>query len=1006
VGGREDQATSPGAEQPTEIHALGGSGCLIRPGRRYRTFIETQFPVSRLSKESYKERKAGSGQTLTGLGKWWGRKPLVIVRALILGSLLPASPDDVEGGAERDREVFLRLMTMDPDGLWRRKQAAGKRVAPARVAELLDAIADPDPQIVADRDAALRDGSWIKGAPKEVIERLERTAFEAMSTDEQLTLCVRPEEIDGPSAESWAVINAHVGTRASSLAEFIAELSQRAYGHRLRVGDAFAGGGSIPFEAARVGAEAYAGDLNPVAVLLTWAALHIAGADESTAARIRASQEQLLADLRAFVDAHELETNRDGWRAEAYLYCNEVKDPVSGYLVPLAPSWIISEKEGVYAELIPDPQAKRFEIAVKSGGTKNDLAKAKDEATWSDGLKSPIDAAGALLPINQRAARSGKNLRGPRGLRRWENDDLVPRPDDVFQERLFAIRWRTPDGTRVYRAPNADDFAREAKALELLRERFVDWQAKGFIPSAEIVGGKKTDEPVRTRGWTRWHHLFAPRQLLLHGYLSSRLVSLTGEELAAGVLLAGKIADYDSRLATWEAGNAQTHRTFANQALNTTVLYPTKGSCTLDPYVLDPGLSRNRHRSGNIMSTDARIFPFDVDLFITDPPYADMVNYEELTEFFTAWYAGHSAALAQLIPGWAPDSLRAIAIKGTGDEFRRDIAEVYAHLTAARMHDDGLHIVTFTSQDIKVWRDLALILWSAGLQVTAVWTIATETTGGTKKDGSYVQGTVCLVLRKRTGERVGMRSEMEDEINSEIDRQVRRLRDHDDKDRPDFGDADLQIAGYGAALKVITGYDRIAGLDLAAMMRPGGAGGDAAHLDGFIARARRHASIHLLPATMDEGLWSIAEDLERFYLKAADIEAAGEHRSSSYEQMAKAFDAAGWQTFFADRTANHYRLARPSDLQDAFIRTVRPFSNTMLCRTLYATWLTIDANDPAVGRQWLRDDLGPRYEDRRDQIRAYLRYLARQAARSSMSHWADDLAALRGLERLIGSEEL
>jgi hypothetical protein len=41
------------------------------------SFIEAQFPVSKISKESYKERKAGASQTLTGLGKWWGRKPLV-----------------------------------------------------------------------------------------------------------------------------------------------------------------------------------------------------------------------------------------------------------------------------------------------------------------------------------------------------------------------------------------------------------------------------------------------------------------------------------------------------------------------------------------------------------------------------------------------------------------------------------------------------------------------------------------------------------------------------------------------------------------------------------------------------------------------------------------------------------------------------------------------------------------------------------------------------------------
>src|SRR5437762_9718129 len=84
-----------------------------------KSFIETQFPVSKLSKESYKERKAGSGQTLTGLGKWWGRKPLILVRAAILGLLFPASDDP-----QKDREIFLKILTMDDEGLWRRKAKA------------------------------------------------------------------------------------------------------------------------------------------------------------------------------------------------------------------------------------------------------------------------------------------------------------------------------------------------------------------------------------------------------------------------------------------------------------------------------------------------------------------------------------------------------------------------------------------------------------------------------------------------------------------------------------------------------------------------------------------------------------------------------------------------------------------------------------------------------------------------------------------------------------------
>jgi adenine-specific DNA methylase len=84
------------------------------------SFIEVQFPVSKVSKESYKERKANYSQTLTGLGKWWGRKPLILVRATILGLLLPATDNP-----KKDREIFLKILTMDKGGLWLRKSKSG-----------------------------------------------------------------------------------------------------------------------------------------------------------------------------------------------------------------------------------------------------------------------------------------------------------------------------------------------------------------------------------------------------------------------------------------------------------------------------------------------------------------------------------------------------------------------------------------------------------------------------------------------------------------------------------------------------------------------------------------------------------------------------------------------------------------------------------------------------------------------------------------------------------------
>lgn len=89
--------------------------------------------------------------------------------------------------------------------------------------------------------------------------------------------------------------------------------------------------------------------------------------------------------------------------------------------------------------------------------------------------------------------------------------------------------------------------AREEKILTLLRERFRDWEAQGHIPSRRIEPGDKTDEPIRTRGWTHWHHLFNPRQLLING-LFAETAAREGDLAACALLLmVGRLADYNSR---------------------------------------------------------------------------------------------------------------------------------------------------------------------------------------------------------------------------------------------------------------------------------------------------------------------------------------------------------------------------------------------------------------------------------------------------------------------------
>ena len=222
------------------------------------SFIETQFPVSLLSKESYKERKANNSQTLTGLGKWWGRKPLILVRAVILGLLLPAS-----GDAQKDREIFLSLLTMDAEGLRRRKT---RNIPLKEVYRLLD---DHERDAWFAADADVRRLRLRKGTTTEQRERLQLLVFDRLSYDDKLTYCDRPEHVDGPSASAWEGVNAHLGTNGASLPDLVRELGMRRFGRAPRVGDAFCGGGSVPFEAARIGCESYGSDLRAGATITT-----------------------------------------------------------------------------------------------------------------------------------------------------------------------------------------------------------------------------------------------------------------------------------------------------------------------------------------------------------------------------------------------------------------------------------------------------------------------------------------------------------------------------------------------------------------------------------------------------------------------------------------------------------------------------------------------------------------------------------------------------------------
>jgi putative DNA methylase len=959
-----------------------------------KAFIEEQFPVSLISKESYKERKAVAGQTLTGLGKWWGRKPLILVRSVIIGLLMPVSNDP-----KKDREIFLKILTMDADGLWQRCKGITAK-------EIYEWSSEAEKEKYFNIFG--KSVRWNGQNPKQECDRLTRKYFDSLSYDKKLEYCDRPEQTSGASPEAWIEINAHLKTSASSIEELVKQLGKNRFGHVPRVGDSFSGGGSVPFEAARIGCEAYGSDLNPVAALLTWASLNIIGGSEEVQDRIKEAQEKAFTAADKQITEWGIEHNEKGWRADAYLYCVEAKSPATGYWVPLAPSWIIAEKNKTVAVLIPDHNNKRYEIEIVENADPETYAKAKEGTVKNSRLICP--ETGNDFAISEIRGDRRVNEENIYGLRLWENNDLVPRPDDIFQERLYCVRWvetylderDRAQIRRHYCSVTEADLDRESKVLYLLDQRFHDWQEKGFIPSKKIErGGDKTEEPIRTRGWTHWHHLFNPRQLLLAVLFVSSIESTNNQtQTSIILLLLGRILNNNSRLSRWKpsqsGGIGGVIDVFSNQALNTFYNYSTRGFNLLKSLTINIK-AENIDGSSSITVSDARDITEDMDLWITDPPYADAVNYHELADFFLSWYQRY---LPKSFPDWFTHSRSALAVKGDGLDFKKAMIEIYTNL-ANRMPENGLQIVMFTHQDPSVWADLGMILWAAGLHVSAAWTISTET-DSSLKNGNYVQGTVLLVLRKRLNNDVAFLDEIYPLIEDEVREQLDKMLAIDDKDAPNFGDTDYQLAAYAAALRVLTQYSEIEGMDIKHELFRERGKGEKSEFEKVIDRAVEIACNHLIPDDFSEFHWKSLTADERLYIKGVELEKHGEFRNGAYQELAKGFGVRDYTFLYATTKSNEARFKTASEFKRANLKG-DGFDLTLVRHLLFAIHETASKETVQEGLNYLKVEV-PDYWTIRKRALEILRYLSRLEHIPHLPHWRKDAEAARVLAGAVEND--
>lgn len=559
-------------------------------------------------------------------------------------------------------------------------------------------------------------------------------------------------------------------------------------GNEPRFLDPFAGGGSLPLEAARLGCQTFASDINPVAVLILKGTVeyaqrygqptshpvpaYITDISESAAEMQQAfggkrgaaeaayTSNPLTADIaywgawivgRARAELGELyPAEPDGSTAVAFLWSRTVPCPNCGADMPLVRQYWLArkEKKSVALKATVDPSGKKIVFTVVEG---NAITGDPAEATTSRGDT-------LCLICRQVVKAAYVHECGRNGLMSSRMTAVVSEPKGR--------------GGKRYRAATVDDLKPVSSAASRLSHLVEKGQEELPVIPDEPLAYHPQYMLVREYGFDKWGSLFTPRQLLLLTSLARLIGEAHQAMLGAGLDIeyAAAVATYlafslgresadHGMLTRWNPVGEKAQGALALQALpmvwDYAELNPFGGSVGSAatafsiPLSVVELLSSPGMRPAHVAQRDARrASPETFEIVVTDPPYYDSINYADLSDFFYVWLKRAIGHLHPDLLGLPLTPKRAqivmnVYADGGGQvaDRRADARQFYVdgmaesfRAIAARLDQGGIVGVVFAHTEPDAWATLIEGLIGAGLCPTASWPIDTEI--GTKLSAS------------------------------------------------------------------------------------------------------------------------------------------------------------------------------------------------------------------------------------------------------------------------------
>jgi putative DNA methylase len=648
------------------------------------------------------------------------------------------------------------------------------------------------------------------------------------------------------------------------LAEAQKEIQKSTNGNPPPILDPFCGGGSIPLEVQRLGLEAHASDINPVAVMITKALIEIPpkfknlppinpearkkqGISEWIGAQglaedvryygkwVRDEAEKRIGHLYPKAQLPDRgEATVIAWKWARTVKC---PNPACGCQMPLANSFALSTKKGkeTWVEPVIDRTQKtpKVEFVVRSGnGAPAGTVDRKGATCIACGTPVPFDYVrsegrakrmGAQLMVIVAAGKRGRIYLAPNA----EHEQIAAKAEPVWKPDCELPKKHRNFQTPVYGMPNIGDLftSRQLVALTTLSDLVRD-EVKSKIQQDALAAGVNDDSVSLCNGGTG-----------ATAYAEAVLTYLA--------LSLDKLADYGSALCSWHSSGEKMRNTFARQAIPMVWDY-----AEVNPFSQSTGnfqgtvdwtvnvlknLPSIGAKSGLVEQRDATDHvPKDKRplVFTTDPPYYDNIGYSDLSDFFYVWLrrslVGIYPSLFSTLTTPKAQELIYAPYRFSGDKekakqfFENGLKQAFQRTYEASDPDYPFTVFyafkqTETDEDDSKngnglsqiastgWETMLESLIQAGFSVTGTWPMRTELSNRTvARDSNALASSIALVCRPILKSAPSItRRQFINELKRELPIAIKNMQ------QGNLAPVDLQQASIGPGIAVFSRYKQV-----------------------------------------------------------------------------------------------------------------------------------------------------------------------------------------------------